>query len=62
VFARLNDVSPWADRGVKEARFYVLRYTHMPAILIEADFVTNTEAETAKLHGEGMTASPCSSG
>ena len=47
VFNRLDDVSPWADRGVKEARFYVLRHTTMPAILIEADFVTSTEAEAA---------------
>jgi N-acetylmuramoyl-L-alanine amidase len=27
------------DRGVKTAKFYVLKYTHMPAILIECGFM-----------------------
>ncbi|MEO0985570.1 MAG: N-acetylmuramoyl-L-alanine amidase [Cyanobacteria bacterium J06639_14] len=31
------------DRGVKESRFYVLRYTDMPAALIEVGFVTGEE-------------------
>ena len=47
IYNRLDDVSPWADRGVKEAGFYVLKYTHMPAALIEAGFVNNTEEEAA---------------
>jgi len=32
---------PLKNRGVKEAGFYVIKYTKMPAILIETGFVTN---------------------
>ncbi|WP_233258362.1 N-acetylmuramoyl-L-alanine amidase [[Phormidium] sp. ETS-05] len=31
------------NRGVKRARFYVLRHTRMPAVLVEVGFVTGTE-------------------
>jgi N-acetylmuramoyl-L-alanine amidase len=36
------------DRGVRQARFYVLRRTSMPAVLIEVGFVTGRE-DAAKL-------------
>lgn len=47
VYNRLDNVSPWSDRGVKEAGFYVLKYTKMPAILTEFGFINNTEEEKA---------------
>lgn len=31
----------WANRGKKEANFYVLRNTNAPAVLVELGFVTN---------------------
>ena len=33
---------PLKNRGVKSAGFYVIKYTQMPAILIETGFVTNS--------------------
>jgi len=36
------------NRGVKDANFYVIKYTSMPAILVEAGFISN-EVEEQKL-------------
>lgn len=41
--ASLLDATGMNSRGVKEARFFVLRRTSMPAILVELGFVTGAE-------------------
>ena len=41
----INDLNP-RDRGLKERdNLYVLKNTHMPAVLIEMGFITNIEEE-----------------
>lgn len=42
---RLVQATGLADRGVKTARFAVLRLTRMPAVLLELAFITNPEEE-----------------
>lgn len=41
VYERLLRVAQMTSRGVKEANFYVLKYTNAPAMLLEIGFVTN---------------------
>lgn len=38
----MKKYTPFKDRGIKQAAFYVLRYTYAPGILIEVGFMTNT--------------------
>ena len=33
------------NRGIRSARFYVLKYTHMPSILVEAGYISNRYEE-----------------
>jgi N-acetylmuramoyl-L-alanine amidase len=38
---KLNPGDPTADRGVKRARFVVIKQNVLPAILVEGGFVSN---------------------
>jgi N-acetylmuramoyl-L-alanine amidase len=40
------------DRGVRRARFWVLRYASCPAILIEGGFLTNSSEEQRILRAD----------
>ena len=37
------------DRGIKTAKFYVLKYTNMPAVLVECGFMDNLREATLLL-------------
>lgn len=41
IHAKLSKVVPFDDRGVKSRRFYVIRKTKIPSVLVEAGFLTN---------------------
>lgn len=43
VLSKVIDRTVAESRGIKEGNFYVIRETHMPAILIEAGFMTHPE-------------------
>ena len=40
---QVGAVAPGGDRGVQQARFWVLSYAHRPAVLVETGFATNKE-------------------
>ncbi|MHB0996707.1 MAG: N-acetylmuramoyl-L-alanine amidase family protein [Elusimicrobiales bacterium] len=42
VAAEMGKGAPFANRGVKQAAFYVLRGTYAPGILVEMGFMTNS--------------------
>ena len=48
LLARINQVTGWANRGVKVQNVYVLRNTSMPAILTENGFIDSV-SDSAKL-------------
>lgn len=47
------------DRGLKTARYYVLRKTDMPAILTEVCFISNPEEEAMVKQSEFITKAVC---
>jgi N-acetylmuramoyl-L-alanine amidase len=50
-FSKIDDDFP--DRGLKEANFYVVRNTDMPACLVEMAFISNEEdAALLKYHAD----------
>jgi len=43
--SKLIEKTDFINRGIKPCRFYVCRYTNMPAVLVECGFVSNPEEE-----------------
>ena len=48
IHRRVVAVSGGPDRGIRRARFYVLRYNSRPSVLVELGFLTNSQ-EGAKI-------------
>tara|TARA_R110001592_G_scaffold20489_19_gene83133 strand:- start:385 stop:1059 length:675 start_codon:yes stop_codon:yes gene_type:complete len=54
VFNRLMvEEMEWRNRGIKNANFYVLKYTKMPSILTENGFMTNLKEAEVLMSDEG---------
>ncbi|MDR0682533.1 MAG: N-acetylmuramoyl-L-alanine amidase [Dysgonamonadaceae bacterium] len=51
---QLKTCVKWAGYGVKQAQYLVLRKSAMPRILVELDFITNSEAEKILLSEAGQ--------
>lgn len=49
----LTDELNTTNRGIKFASFYILRYTTMPAILVEPAFISNPEEELLLTSADG---------
>lgn len=52
VHAEMVPATGFRDRGVKEAAFYVITHTNMPAILVETGFMSNAVEEGHLLNPE----------
>ena len=55
VSKELEKSTPFVNRGVKQAAFYVLRGTYSPGILVELGFMTNTRDQQAMNDKKGRT-------
>ena len=51
--SNIVDEMEWRSRGVKNANFYVLKYTSMPAVLTENGFMTNLKEAEVLMSDEG---------
>lgn len=51
--SNIVDEMNWRSRGVKNANFYVLKYTSMPAVLTENGFMTNLKEAEVLMSDEG---------
>jgi len=51
--SRIVEEMKWRSRGVKNANFYVLKYTKMPAVLTENGFMTNLKEAEVLMSDKG---------